>query len=413
MRVSDSRLRVAFVTETYPPEIGGAARCAWHFVQELCARGHRVQVVRPRQGKDDIPAEGPGLEEWLAPSLPVPLHPGLQLGRPASRALWEQWTARRPDLVHVVTEGPLGWSALRAAGRLRLPVTSSFHTHFDRYGRHYGLGLLRPLGLAYLRWFHNRSLRTLVPTVQVRDELTRSGFRNLAVVSRGVDTALFDPARRRAERRALWGVRGEAPVALVVGRLAPEKNLSLAIRAFLALREECPLTRLVLVGEGPLREELERRHPEFVFTGMRRGTELAEHYASADLFLFPSLTETFGNVTLEAMASGLPVVAFDDAAAREHIRPQLNGLLAPRNDPRVFVAHAVRLGRRADLRHRLGSAARHTARCLSWSGVGDAFEAVLREAAATAEAVGDRSGRGRLDDLVQGGHQVAQGERLL
>jgi glycosyltransferase involved in cell wall biosynthesis len=406
MRDEGGRLRVAFVTETYPPEIGGAAMCASRFVQALRDHGHRVLLVRPRQGAEEEPPDGARLEHWLAKGVGVPFHPGLQLGLPAGRALERLWSEWSPDLVHVVSEGPLGWSAVRAARRLRVPVTSSFHTHFHRYGRHYGLGFLRGFGLAYLRVFHNGTARTLVPTTQVRDELARDGFRNLAVVSRGVDARLFDPARRRADLRARWGAGGATLVALVVGRLAPEKNLPLAVRAFSAIREKNPAARLVLVGEGPLRATLQRQHPQIHFTGMLRGEELAAHYASADLFLFPSLTETFGNVTLEAMASGLPVVAFDDAAAREHVRPFFNGLLAPRQAPEEFVAQALRLARQADLRARLGRGARETARALSWDAVGDAFEAVVREAALAGRPLASPSGR-RADDLLQRRDQLA------
>jgi len=177
-------------------------------------------------------------------------------------------------------------------------------------------------------------------------------------------------------------------VALVVGRLAPEKNVPLAVRAYRAMAEVRPGTRLVFVGDGPERARLQAALPEAVFTGMLRGEALGAHYASADVFLFPSLTETFGNVTLEAMASELAVVAFDDAAAAQHIRPFASGLLAPRGDAAEFVAHARRLALQPGLVDRLGLAAREAVAAVSWDAVGAAFSGLLEEEAS-------RGGHGR------------------
>jgi glycosyltransferase involved in cell wall biosynthesis len=377
----DRRLRIAFVTETFPPEIGGAAMSAGRFVEALLARGHRVQLVRPRQATERRAADATGLTQVLVRGVPVPFHGGLQLGLPAGGQLRRLWARERPDLVHLVSEGPLGWSARRLARRLGIPVTSSFHTNFPSYGRHYGLGWLAPLALRYLRSFHASAGVTIVPTRQVHDQLAAAGFRHLAVVGRGVDTAAFHPRRRSDALRCSWGAGPADLVALVVGRLAPEKNVSLAVRAYRAMAEVRPGTRLVLVGDGPERARLQRALPEAVFTGMLRGDSLAAHYASADVFLFPSLTETFGNVTLEAMASGLAVVAYDDAAAAEHIRPFASGLLAPRGDAAELVAHARRLAQQPDLVRRLGPAAREAVAGISWAAVGAAFSGLLEEAA--------------------------------
>jgi glycosyltransferase involved in cell wall biosynthesis len=280
-----------------------------------------------------------------------------------------------------MSEGLLGGSALRAARRLRVPVLTSFHTNFHAYGRHYGLGALRGLALAYLRRFHRHGARTLVPTPQVRRQLEQAGFGGLAVIGRGVDTALFSPQRRQAGLRASWGASADDPVALVVGRLAPEKGVPLALRAYRAMKEAQAGAKLVVVGEGPERRRLEADAPEAAFTGLLRGEELAAHYASADVFLFPSLTETFGNVVLEAMASGLAVVAYDDAGAAQHVESGASGWLAPCGDEAAFVDGAVRLARSAELRRLLGEAARRAAQPLSWESVGEAYRERLREAA--------------------------------
>jgi glycosyltransferase involved in cell wall biosynthesis len=369
-------MRVAFVTETFPPEIGGAAMASGRFVEALLARGHDVHLVRPRQDTDPPPPRQ-GLELTLVRGVGVPFHRGLQLGLPAGGTLRRRWREQPPDLVHIASEGLLGRSALAAAGRLGLPVTTSFHTNFHRYARYYGFGRLAPLAVRYLRRFHDRAQRTLVPTRQVLEQLRHEGFSHLEVVSRGVDTALFAPQRRDMRLRERWGAGPDDLVVLTVGRLAPEKNLDLAVEAFLALGRVRPRATMVLVGDGPLRERLAAAHPSFVFTGMLRGEALAAHYASADAFLFPSLTETFGNVCLEAMASGLAVVAFDDGAAREHLRHGENGLLADGARPEQFVRNATLLADDPGLLRRLGVSARATAEGLGWNAVGDRLESLM------------------------------------
>ena len=373
-------MNVAFVTETFPPEANGAAMTAGRLVDGLLALGHHVELVRPRPVEAAAASASGRREDVWVPGVPLPLYRGVRLGLPAVPQLIARWSRRRPDLVHIVTEGPLGLSALHAARRLRLPVSSGFHTNFHTYMGFYGLPWLRAAAVGYLRWFHNRTAATLVPTEQTRLDLQRAGFRNLAVVARGVDTALYAPHKRRVDLRARWGAP-TGPVALVVGRLAKEKNLPLAVEAFQAMRRERPQARLVVVGDGPLRPELQRRHPDVVFTGTLRGEELAAHYASADVFLFPSLTETFGNVVLEAMASGLAVVAFDDAAAREHIRHADNGLVAPAPDRAAFVRTAAAAVADPGLAWRLGIEARRTTLSIGWPEVAARFGALLARVA--------------------------------
>jgi glycosyltransferase involved in cell wall biosynthesis len=370
-------LRVAVVTETYPPEINGVAMTVERTVQALRQRGHQIQLVRPRQRPDEAAADQPSFEEALQRGVPIPRYAGLKLGLPAKSALMRLWRERRPDVVHIATEGPLGWSALSAATRLRLPAATDFHTNFHTYTRHYGLGWLRaPIG-AYLRKFHNKALCTLVPTEELRQDLQGAGYRNLLVVARGVDTALFHPCRRSSELRRQWGVADGDLVVLYVGRLAAEKNLSLVGEAYRRMREANPRARLVFVGDGPEREALQARFPEAIYAGMRTGEDLARHYASADVFLFSSATETFGNVTLEAMASGLAVVAYDYAAARDHLRHGENGLLAPLDDAREFVRQAERLAVSPVDVARFGLAGRDTAERADWEDVHDRFENIL------------------------------------
>lgn len=352
------RLCISVVTETWPPEINGVALTIARWVEGLRQRNHQVQLVRVSRGASDQPQSADPLATRCLPGFRIPGYPQLQGGWPAQKALLDHWRQTRPDLIHVVTEGPLGYSALRAARRLAIPASTSFHTNFHGYSRHYHLGWLSTPIRAYLRHFHNQGVQTLVPTAELAAQLQALGFRHIQVLARGVDTALFSPQRRDPMLRQQWGAAPETLVALYVGRLAAEKNLELVIAAFQAVRRVRPDARLVLVGDGPLTAGLHTRYPDFVYCGMRQGEDLATHYASADLFLFPSLTETFGNVVLEAMAGGLAVAAFDYAAARAHIEPGSSGLLAPFGDASTFVAHAATLARDLATLRRMGAVAR-------------------------------------------------------
>jgi len=370
-------LRVAVVTETYPPEINGVARTVGLMVEAIRERGHEVQLIRPRQRGERAVLPGEAQRELLVPGFPIPFYRHLQMGIAPPRRLHREWTRWRPDLVHVVTEGPLGWAAVGTARRLGIPICSDFHTNFHSYSRHYGLGVFTGIVSRYLRALHNRTDCTLVPTAEMQSNLEALGFERVKVVGRGVDSWLFSPARRSEMLRATWGCREGETVVLYVGRLAPEKNLGLFVEAALAMRGIDTNLRVVLVGDGPQSAELRARHPDFVFAGMRTGGDLAEHNASADVFLFPSTTETFGNVTLEAMASGLAVIAYDYAAARQYLRHEVSGLLAPMGDAAAFVRMAARLAGDPGLRSRLRPEARRTAEAASWGRSFDDLERVL------------------------------------
>ncbi len=374
------RLRISIVTETYPPEINGVALTIARWVEGLRQRGHAMQLVRVHQSGNDQPLPVDALETVSLPGFHIPGYPQLQGGWPAKKALLTPWRRNRPDLIHIVTEGPLGYSALCAARRLAIPVSTSFHTHFQNYSRHYHLGWLATPITAYLRHFHNQGVQTLVPTDELAQQLQAIGFLRTQVLARGVDTRLFSPQRRDPELRAHWDAAPHAPVALYVGRLAAEKNLELAIAAFQAIQGAHPNARLALVGDGPLMPRLRARYPEFIYCGMRQGEDLAAHYASADLFLFPSLTETFGNVTLEALASGLAVAAFDYAAARAHVEPGHGGLLAPFGDAQAFIAAATVLAEDFAALRRMGQAARQTMLQLDSEHIYDRLETLFLNA---------------------------------
>lgn len=370
-------MRIACVTETYPPEVNGVSLTVARMVEGLHRRNHDVQLVRPRQAAEADAESAGRFQEVLLKGLPIPRYPSLRMGVPSKRTLIQLWTHHRPDVVHIATEGPLGWSALQAALQLKLPVCSDFRTNFHTYSQHYGVGWLYKPIMAYLRKFHNRTLCTMVPTEALRRELAQAGFHNLAVVTRGVDTVQFGPAHRSEALRRSWGAGPDTLVVSCVGRLAREKNLELLLLAFEAIVREQPKARLLVVGTGPLRAELEARCPQAIFAGQRTGDDLAAHYASSDLFLFPSLSETFGNVTTEALASGLPIVAFDHAAAAQVIAADEQGVRVPFGDGEAFVSAAVALALDGPRRHRLGQAARERARELDWESIEQRFEGVL------------------------------------
>ena len=375
-------LRIAVVTETYPPEVNGVALTLARLVEGLRAANHEIQLIRLRQGGAD--AQGPelhqsGLHEVLMRGLPIPRYPDLRMGVPSKGALIRLWQLRRPDVVHIATEGPLGWSALRAASYLKLPVTTDYRTNFQSYSAHYGVGFLHKPIMAYLRKFHNRADCTMVPTEALRQSLTNAGFHKLKVVSRGVDTVAFDPSHRSAWLRAQWGMAPNDLAVLFVGRLAAEKNLDLLVKAFDAVHRRDPCARLVLVGDGPMRQALQARCPNAIFAGQLRGVSLAQHYASADLFLMPSVTETFGNVTTEAMASGLPVLAFRHAAAAELMVDGVNGRLAPLGYDAEFLSAALELASHPLHRTVMGAEARQTVLPLDWARIVRTFESVLHD----------------------------------
>lgn len=371
-------LRIAIVTETFAPEVNGVAMTLKRLMHGLCNGGHDLQLIAPHcHSREKIVA---ALRvAWLpVAGLPLPGYSTLRMGLPARRRLHRFWRAARPDIVYVATQGPLGWGAAREARRLGIPVVSGFHTNFHVYTRHYRMKWLERVVIAYLRRFHNATAGTVVPTGPQKDELEQLGFRNIEVVPRGVDSSLYHPRRRNSVLRAGWGLSKDDLAVIYVGRIAAEKNLALAVAAFRAMQKVCPSARFVLVGDGPLAAELWEENPDFVFCGMRSGLGLAQHYASGDVFLFPSLTETFGNVVLEAMASGLALVAYDRAAARVCVRQRETGVLAKTDDAAGFVEGAVELATDSALRSNIRKAARVCAEAFAWPQVVNDFERMLR-----------------------------------
>ncbi len=362
---------LAVVTETWPPDINGVAHTIQQLVKGLRQLPHyQLQLIRLTQ-----PNESPSLQQTLnftevsVSGFSLPFYPAVRVGFPHYWYLLRLWRQQRPSLVQIVTEGLLGWVALKAAQQLNIPVISDFHTHFAQYSQHYRLGFAFKLANAYLRSLHNQTLLTLVPTVELQQQLSQQGYRNLALLSRGIDTELFNPQHRQMPLREQWQIQPQQLLVAVVTRLAVEKNLDLAFQAFRAIQAQVPDAKFLIVGDGPERKRLQTLYPDCIFVGMQRGLALAQHYASADLFLYPSTSETYGNVIVEAMASGLPVVSFDYAAAREHIRSGENGLTVPLATPAAFIQASVELALQPAVYKRMGQQAALSVAPLSWQAV--------------------------------------------
>ncbi|MGY3084335.1 glycosyltransferase family 4 protein [Pseudomonas fragi] len=378
--VMTTALHIALVTETFAPEINGVANTLGQLCDGLRARNHRVQLIRPRQSADGNQRSSDEL--MLCRGWPLPGYPGLQWGLTSTHRLTRRWRQQPPDVVYIATEGPLGLCALRVARRLGITAVTGFHTNFQQYLRQHGLTLFTRALTHYLRGFHNRSALTLVPSTSQRVELERRHFQRLELLPRGVDSQLFSPAKRQQALRQSWGLRDQDIALLYVGRLAPEKNLDALKRCFDELQARYPARRfkLIVVGDGSKRASLEASLPEAIFCGEQSGEALACHYASGDVFLFPSLSETFGNVVLEAQASGLGVVAYDEAAAGLHIRHGYNGVLAMPGDEYAWIEAACWLLEAPETLRTLRLNARRHASRQSWAGIIEQFESLLQRA---------------------------------
>jgi len=361
-------MRIEIVTDTFRPDVNGVAMTLGQLVDGLRDLGHLVYIIHTG-GKG-------GKGESSVKSVALPGYAEVRVGLPGKGKLSKRWNRKRPDVVYVATESPLGMSAIKVAKKMEIPVAAGFHTNFHHYMKQYKLGKMQETALRYLRRVHGLANCTIAPSPDVRDMLVRDGFQNVKLLGRGVDTELFNPQKRCAKLRMEWGARAETPVAMVVGRVAPEKNMELATEAFEVMQKSVPDLRCVIVGDGPTREVLEQKNRNIHFAGIQRGEALAKHYASADILLFPSETETFGNVLLEGVASGMVTVAYDYAAARLHTKHGENGLVAPKGNAHAFLniaREAVKLSELEPMR----TCARETASMLSWGAITKIFEDCL------------------------------------
>jgi len=352
-------VRIALVSDAFTPEVSGVVTVLRRIVEMLVRAGHDAAVVAPEY-PDSQPGHGVG--ELRVPSVAFPPNPAVRLSLPRFRRVAHFLDGFQPDLVHVVTEGPLGFIGRRYALRRRLPLVTSYHTHFSQYCRYYGVPALESAVWSLLTWFHRPARVIHTPGEAARDELRRRGLGQASVWGRGVDTHLFHPDRRSMATRRHLGARDDQVLILHVGRLAPEKNLDVLADAFRTAGEALGSRAVFAVaGDGPGAHRLYRRMPDARKLGFLPVGVLADVYAAADLCVLPSHTETCGLVALEAMASGVPVIAADAGGLRESIVHGRTGLLVAAHDAPGFALEIVRLALDGMRRLMLGFAARRFA----------------------------------------------------
>jgi glycosyltransferase involved in cell wall biosynthesis len=366
-------MRVTLVTETYFPQVNGVSRTLSELVRFLRENGDDVQLIYPDYGSA---VDGDNVE--LVRSIVLPFYKELHLPFPPFGRVHRAIDSFRPDVIHIATEATLGWSVLCRALRRRLAVVSSFHTNFDQYSLHYGVGWARAAIWRYLRWFHNSTMETYVPSEKTIADLDSRGFQRSVLWRRGVDSSLFRPSRpgRFDVRRALGWSPGDVVISYV-SRIAPEKNVDYLADALAIVAARRPDVRILMVGDGPSRPALEQRIGSIAhFAGYLQGEKLSDYYAAADIFAFSSLTETFGNVVLEAMASGLPVVAVKAGGVGETVQSGRTGIaVEPSQPPAAFASALLGLVDRPQQRAEMAQAAREYAVSQSW----DAIMGALRE----------------------------------
>lgn len=355
-------MRIALVTETFLPNVNGVVTTLCRVLEYLQSQGHQALVLAP----DGAPSSYAGAEVASLGGVPLPFYPELNF-TPPQLGMINHLRRFKPDLVHLVAPAVGGSVIPLIAAQLRLPLISSYHTDLVAYSEHYGLGFFKSLFISYLRWIHNQSRVTLCPSTATLQSLRLQGFRRLKVWGRGVDTTRFHPDHRSEEWRRSIGATPADRVMIYVGRFGPEKRLDLLTEALRGFEH----VRLVMVGDGPARADLEQRMRGLPvhFTGYLKGHPLATAFASSDMFVFPSDTETFGQVVQEAMASGLPVVGARSGGTIDLVREGETGFMFEPGIASDLRSRVRRLLADADMRAAMGLAGRAAAEKRSWQGI--------------------------------------------
>lgn len=359
-------MKVAYFTESLLPHVDGVSRTLAQLFGTLEAREVDFRVYAPFRPGPDVSWSG---RVHRVPYIRFPLYPDYRISLPYGRAVRRNLDAFAPDLIHVVSPTPGAAWAQSYARRAGIPVVGSFHTHFVSYFGYYGVPRLAEVGWKILRRIYGRCEAVYVPSRSMIRELESHGMRKLELWSRGIDTRRFSPRFRDAALRAQAGADESTPIVLMVSRLVKEKDLADLVEMDRILRARGAEFRLVLVGEGPMREELERALPGAFFAGHQSGDALARWYASGDVFVFPSTTETFGNVVLEALASGIPAVVVDRGGPPDLIVEGENGWVAGANDPVDLARRVGMLLGDPQLRKHMGERGAEMARERDWSAI--------------------------------------------
>lgn len=374
-------MKIAHFLGTMRPEHDGVTRVVYR-LRELFDRSFAehlfISPIGSQIPQDDI---------RTVPSIPFPLSTQYRLAMVNQDSVQRVLGNDKPDIIHIHSPDPLGWAAMRYARHVGIPMVATYHTHFPSYAKYYHLEFAAPIGWQILRALYSSSQALIVPSQATLEELADHGFKNLIHIPHGVDTDSFSPANRsEAWRSSILGDDPNRVIVSFVSRLVWEKNPMVLVKAWKQLNNK-GRAKLVIVGDGPARAKLEQLLPEAHFTGKLSGAPLFEAYASSDIFVFPSITETFGNVTVEAMASGLPAICAIAGGARDIVIPGKNGLLFDADKP-IQLAQAIdELVTNPELRLQMSKAALESVKRFRWDTTVSAYERVYQDVAAAKAVV--------------------------
>lgn len=387
-------MKIAYVNATMTVGQDGVTRCVYRMIDAAVAHGHDVIALTSA-----VPEGEPPVPMFSVPSFAIPMHKAYRMAYPGTQSVARHLDVIRPDIIHVNSPCTLGYAAMRYAKESHIPVVATYHTHFPTYPRYYGLGGFEELAWTLTRRYYKGIDRTFVPARPILEELREHGLNRLQYIPNGVDNALFNPTRRSRAWRSQFG-DDDRPIVLFVSRLVWEKDLRVLSDAYRLLVEGGSTFHMVIVGDGHAREELRHLMPGAHFLGYQSGIALAEAYASSDIFVFPSTTETFGLVTLEAMASGIAPVAAAIGGAVELITDGVTGLFAAPFSPGELAEGVRRLLDDPVMRRTISSTAATHAATYAWDRVllrmFDAYVDVIDTFAATRAHAAHASRRGKL-----------------
>lgn len=358
-------MKIAYFTESLPPSTDGVAKTLTRLANSLIDRKIEFRFFSPFKPQLDV--------EWTdrvvkMGSIPFLLYPDYRVSLPWRDGIYENLNDFQPDIIHATSPTPLCSMGLKYAEKKGIPAVSSYHTHFVDYFKYYGFRRFENVGWNYLKWFYNRFRRIYVPSPSSAVDLKNRGFENLELWQRGIDLSKFSPNLRSPALRQ--SVQSDTePILLFVGRLVKEKDLDDLIDSNNILRKLGERFKLVIVGDGPMKSELMQKLPDAEFTGWLHGEKLAQWYASSDLFVFPSTTETFGNVILEAAASGIPSIGVNKGGVADIIEHGKTGFIAQANDPYNFALFIQHFLKNKDERIKIGHNAREYAKNYSWDAI--------------------------------------------
>lgn len=345
----NKKLKVILVTETYPPDINGVSNSLNEIVN-LIKYDVDLMILRPEEDKYSLKIQK-NLKEVFFPFISFSFYKEIKLGIPLIQRIYESFYAFKPDIVHIITQGPLGFFTLLIAKHFKIPVIADYRTNFDEYLKFYNLEIFKELLKKYLYIFHSQCDLNLVPTKETKIKLLQEGYKKVEILSRGINIELFHPNNYNENIRKKLNIKKNDIFVLYVGRIAPEKNLEFLCNIYKHLSKKYKKLKLVMVGDGPIKEELEKKYPEIIFVGKLTGKSLASFYATADIMVCPSKTETFGNVFYEAFASGLPIIGYDYAGAKifKHKR---NALLIPiqnKNESFYWLKYLIKIHKKENI----------------------------------------------------------------